>query len=153
MAVSFHSRTELTTVTLLVLGSAAWSCRTRRLPSTVVLPKYWLLSFSVNERAPDLTKLMRLVLVPLISAAEAPAEGFRLKLPAGAPREWVDLFTGDVYHPAGGMLPWSGWDRFPVALLVGRLASLRRGFHPLRACKKRMDHRSKSKRWPRRPQR
>jgi hypothetical protein len=30
------------------------------------------------------------------------------------------LFTGDVHHPAGGMLPWSGWDRFPVALLVGR---------------------------------
>ncbi len=65
-----------------------------------------------------------LVLVPLISAAEAPAEGpaegFRLRLPAGAPGEWVDLFTGDVHHPAGGMLPWSGWDRFPVALLVGR---------------------------------
>ena len=59
-----------------------------------------------------------LVLVPLIRCDQQSGE-LALNLPAQAPVEWVDLFTGDVHHPAGGVLQWSGWKRFPVAMLVG----------------------------------
>jgi hypothetical protein len=55
----------------------------------------------------------------LISAEEVPAAGFRVTLPSGAPKKWTHLFTGDVHHQSGGMLEWSGWDRFPVAMLIG----------------------------------
>jgi hypothetical protein len=60
-----------------------------------------------------------LILVPLISATEVPAVGFRVTLPSGAPEKWTHLFTGDVHHRCGGLLEWSGWDRFPVAMLAG----------------------------------
>jgi hypothetical protein len=60
-----------------------------------------------------------LVLVPLISSDSA-AHGFRVELPKGAPVEWVNLFTGDVHHALDSGLEWRGWDRFPVAMLIGR---------------------------------
>jgi (1->4)-alpha-D-glucan 1-alpha-D-glucosylmutase len=61
-----------------------------------------------------------LVLVPLIGGEEEARGGFRVGLPKGAPMEWVDLFTGDVHHASGSGLEWPGWNRFPVALLIGR---------------------------------
>jgi (1->4)-alpha-D-glucan 1-alpha-D-glucosylmutase len=60
-----------------------------------------------------------LILVPLISAEEVPAAGFRVTLPSGAPEKWTHLFTGDVHHLSGGLLEWPGWGRFPVAMLAG----------------------------------
>jgi (1->4)-alpha-D-glucan 1-alpha-D-glucosylmutase len=61
-----------------------------------------------------------LVLVPLISSEEVPAAGFRIMLPDGAPSTWLDRFTGDAHALSGGMLEWRGWDRFPVAMLIGQ---------------------------------
>ena len=72
-----------------------------------------------------------LVLVPLISAgagtealgagaeASGVALGFRITLPKGAPASWTELFTGDVHNAVDGQLQWPGWERFPVAMLVG----------------------------------
>ena len=45
--------------------------------------------------------------------------GFRVALPAKAPGEWTELCTGDMHHPVDGVLDWRGWERFPVAMLVG----------------------------------
>jgi (1->4)-alpha-D-glucan 1-alpha-D-glucosylmutase len=61
-----------------------------------------------------------LVLVPLIGGDSVAPGGFRVGLPKGAPVEWVDLFTGDAHHSRSGMLECRGWDRFPVAMLIGR---------------------------------
>jgi (1->4)-alpha-D-glucan 1-alpha-D-glucosylmutase len=79
----------------------------------------------VNVEGPALAYIRRhadewvLVLVPLISAEEAASGRIRVGLPAGAPEQWTHLFTGDVHHLSGGVLEWSGWDRFPVAMLIG----------------------------------
>jgi (1->4)-alpha-D-glucan 1-alpha-D-glucosylmutase len=67
-----------------------------------------------------LVPLIRAVQVPLISGEESSPAGFRVVLPKGAPVEWVELFTADVYHAPGLALEWPGWERFPVAMLVGR---------------------------------
>jgi (1->4)-alpha-D-glucan 1-alpha-D-glucosylmutase len=60
-----------------------------------------------------------LVLVPLISQAAVPVEGFRVLLPIGATGAWTELFTGDVHAVVDGVMEWKGWGRFPVAMLVG----------------------------------
>ncbi len=60
-----------------------------------------------------------LVLVPLIRWGEVGSGKWRLTLPAQAPNEWNELFTGDLHHLVEGSLQWSGWERFPVAMLVG----------------------------------
>jgi (1->4)-alpha-D-glucan 1-alpha-D-glucosylmutase len=61
-----------------------------------------------------------LVVVPLIQRDAPEQDGITLSLPAGAPGEWTNIFTGDVYRPAGGTMELKDWrSRFPVALLQG----------------------------------
>jgi len=43
-----------------------------------------------------------------------------VSLPAGAPETWVNVFTDEVLHEAGGQLDLTGiLKKFPVALLTG----------------------------------
>ena len=60
-----------------------------------------------------------LILVPLMTGEENLLETFAVTLPPDAPDTWVHAFTGDTHHSNGPVLEWRGWDRFPVALLMG----------------------------------
>jgi len=62
------------------------------------------------------------VVTPLMSG-EAPQQGsINLQLPDAAPVVWTNIFTGDVFSQADGVLELKElWSRFPIALLKGRV--------------------------------
>jgi (1->4)-alpha-D-glucan 1-alpha-D-glucosylmutase len=60
-----------------------------------------------------------LVVVPLIRRGDPLPETISFPLPSGAPVDWVNIFTGETWHTAGGGLKLKH-DRFPVALFAGR---------------------------------
>jgi (1->4)-alpha-D-glucan 1-alpha-D-glucosylmutase len=64
-----------------------------------------------------------LVVTPLMSG-EAPQQGsINLQLPDAAPVLWTNIFTGDVFSQADGVLELKElWSRFPIALLTGQVS-------------------------------
>lgn len=61
-----------------------------------------------------------LVIFPLIRQGTAIPETFAVPLPAGAPSEWVNLFTEEKWQSTGSTLKCNKLlSKFPVALLIG----------------------------------
>lgn len=60
------------------------------------------------------------VVAPLLAACRHGDEEARprIALPAGAPVEWRNVFTGETIRISEGRLPLSVLDRFPVAMLI-----------------------------------
>jgi len=61
-----------------------------------------------------------LVIVPLIRMTAAPQDKLSVRLPEGAPTEWINVFTEETFHASEGKVPLSGLpEKFPVAMLTG----------------------------------